>query len=91
MSLEKLVPNDPRVSNQTAFLNGKTYSYILSEPSSTPKATIFLIHGWPDMGFGWRNQIPLLTRLGLRVIVPDVPYSVSVLIRFQLMADVENR
>jgi len=72
MSLAKLVPNDPRVSNRTAVLNGRTYSYMLSEPSTAPKATIFLIHGWPDIGFGWRNQIPLLTSLGLRVVVPDM-------------------
>lgn len=72
MSQGKLVPNDPRVSTHTALLNGQTYKYILSEPSTPAKATIFLIHGWPDMGFGWRNQVPLLTSLGLRVVVPDV-------------------
>lgn len=37
-----------------------------------PLNTIFLIHGFPDMSFGWRYQIPHLVSLGLRVVVPDM-------------------
>ena len=29
------------------------------------------IHGWPDLSMGWRNQNPLLTGLGYRVVAPD--------------------
>ncbi|KFA51991.1 hypothetical protein S40293_07712 [Stachybotrys chartarum IBT 40293] len=67
----KLVPNDPRVRYVTTTLNGKTYRYILGEPEGTPVDTIFLIHGFPDMAFGWRCQIPALMSLGLRVVAPD--------------------
>ncbi|KAE8454335.1 hypothetical protein EG329_005260 [Mollisiaceae sp. DMI_Dod_QoI] len=71
--VDKIVPNDPRVQYKTANLNGRTYSYLLSEPqSSKPLNTIFLIHGFPDMSFGWRYQIPHLVALGLRVVVPDM-------------------
>ncbi|RDL34442.1 uncharacterized protein BP5553_07570 [Venustampulla echinocandica] len=68
----KITPNDPRVTYKTANLNGVTYSYILAEPEGQPINTIFLIHGWPDLSFGWRYQIPFLTSLGLRVVVPDM-------------------
>ncbi|CZR61382.1 related to epoxide hydrolase [Phialocephala subalpina] len=71
--VDKLIPNDPRVQTKTANLNGKTYSYILAEPENgKPLNTIFLIHGFPDMAFGWRYQIPHLVSLGLRVVVPDM-------------------
>jgi len=30
------------------------------------------VHGWPDLSFGWRYQVPFLLSLGLRVIVPDM-------------------
>jgi pimeloyl-ACP methyl ester carboxylesterase len=69
---DKITPNDSRIKRLTADLNGQTYAYIDSTPASTPLATIFLIHGFPDLSFGWRYQIPFLTSLGYRVIVPDM-------------------
>jgi soluble epoxide hydrolase / lipid-phosphate phosphatase len=67
---EKLAPKD--VQYKTAVLNGRTYSYILAEPQGKCLDTIFLVHGWPDMAFGWRYQIPFLASLGLRVVAPDM-------------------
>jgi pimeloyl-ACP methyl ester carboxylesterase len=32
---------------------------------------VLLLHGWPDDGGLWRNQVPALTEAGFRVIVPD--------------------
>jgi pimeloyl-ACP methyl ester carboxylesterase len=71
MAPDKLTPNDPRVVHKTFTTNDRTYHYILARPSGTPKATVLLIHGWPDLALGWRYQVPYLTSLGLRVIVPD--------------------
>ncbi len=71
----KLTPDDARVSHHTAPIRGKTYYYALaSPPDGRPaRGTIVLIHGFPDLGFGWRNQVPLLAEgLRLRVIVPDL-------------------
>ncbi|CAG8960677.1 hypothetical protein HYFRA_00013445 [Hymenoscyphus fraxineus] len=68
----KLSPEEVRSLYKTTTLNGKTYSYILSEPKGTPIDTIFLIHGFPDISYGWRYQIPFLTSLGLRVVAPDM-------------------
>jgi pimeloyl-ACP methyl ester carboxylesterase len=33
---------------------------------------VVLLHGWPDSGRLWRNQVPALTAAGFRVIVPDL-------------------
>ncbi|KXH30040.1 hypothetical protein CSIM01_00754 [Colletotrichum simmondsii] len=57
---------------QTATINGVEYNYIHAEPAGKVVGTIFLIHGWPDMSLGWRNQIPYLLSKGLRVIAPDM-------------------
>ncbi|EKD12985.1 epoxide hydrolase [Drepanopeziza brunnea f. sp. 'multigermtubi' MB_m1] len=70
--VDSITPYDPRVQYKTAILNGVTYNYILAEPLGQILYTIFLIHGWPDLSFGWRYQIPHLLSLGLRVVVPDM-------------------
>lgn len=33
---------------------------------------VVLLHGFPDSGRLWRNQVPALVRAGFRVIVPDL-------------------
>jgi len=35
------------------------------------KGTIFLVHGFPDLSYGWRNQFQVLMNLGLRVVAMD--------------------
>ncbi|PNY27901.1 Bifunctional epoxide hydrolase 2 [Tolypocladium capitatum] len=73
MDTSKLIPNDPRVKYESAQIRGKTYKYIVGEPQTNPPVdTIFLIHGFPDMGFGWRYQVPYFISLGFRVVVPDM-------------------
>lgn len=73
MAPDKISPSDPRVQFRSAHLNGRTYGYLFCEPlPSTPhRGYVFLIHGFPDLSFGWRYQIPLLTSLGLTCIAPD--------------------
>jgi len=39
--------------------------------TSPPKATVILIHGFPDLSLAWRYQIPMLLSLGLRVVALD--------------------
>ncbi|OJD23955.1 hypothetical protein ACJ73_04695 [Blastomyces percursus] len=66
------VAGDSRIQHCTAVLNGTTYGYLLSLPEGGKyKATVFLIHGFPDISMGWRYQIPALTKLGFRVVAPD--------------------
>lgn len=75
---DKLTPTDPRVQHCTFAVpnTSRTYHYLLAEPPSgtAPVATCLLIHGFPDLSFGWRYQIPHLAgALSLRVIAPDLP------------------
>ena len=72
MAPDKLKPDDARVESCTARLNGKTYHYLLGNPDRRPLATVLLFHGFPDLSFGWRYQVPFLLSRGLRVIVPDL-------------------
>ncbi|EEA28647.1 hypothetical protein TMatcc_003003 [Talaromyces marneffei ATCC 18224] len=63
---------DSRVQWRKANLNGRNYAYIYGEPASGKwKATIFLLHGFPDLAVGWRYQIPHLLNLGFRIVAPD--------------------
>ncbi|KAK6209645.1 hypothetical protein QIS74_11229 [Colletotrichum tabaci] len=71
MAVDKIAPNDPRVERKQAEVRGKTYSYLYSKPEGTPKGTVVLIHGWPDISLGWRYQIPLFLSLGYQVVAPD--------------------
>ncbi|UKZ54845.1 hypothetical protein TrVGV298_008659 [Trichoderma virens] len=72
MDTSKLKPHDPRVKYETKLVRGKTYSYILGEPEGPKVDTIVLVHGWPDLAFGWRHQIPYLMSLGYQVVAPNM-------------------
>ncbi|SLM37633.1 epoxide hydrolase [Lasallia pustulata] len=73
MTLQPIDPaDDSRIQHCKAELNGKTYHYLLGLPHGDFRATIFLIHGWPDLSMTWRNQIPLFLQMGLRVVCPDI-------------------
>lgn len=76
MDTSKLVPNDPRITWKSTKSRGHNYSFQVVEPPSSiwksPKDTIILVHGFPDLSFGWRNQAPYLASLGYRVVIPDM-------------------
>ncbi len=36
------------------------------------KSPVVLLHGFPDSGRLWRNQVPALVEAGFKVIVPDM-------------------
>jgi len=67
------LPSDPRVQHRYTYLNGIRYHYLYAEPQNgVYRATVFLIHGWPDISAGWRFQIPLFLEMGCRVVCPDL-------------------
>ncbi|KAG6003667.1 hypothetical protein E4U21_001828 [Claviceps maximensis] len=73
MDTGKLVPHDRRVREETAEIRGKRYTYLIGEPRNQPPTeTVFLIHGFPDLAFGWRHQIPFLMSMGFRVVAPNM-------------------
>ncbi|XWW97058.1 hypothetical protein V2A60_005039 [Cordyceps javanica] len=71
MDTSKLKPNDPRVTSHYETIRGKKYHYIVGEPQGAKVGTMLLVHGFPDMGFGWRAQVPYFMSRGYQVIVPD--------------------
>ncbi|KAF2875333.1 Alpha/Beta hydrolase protein [Massariosphaeria phaeospora] len=74
MLLQPIAPeSDDRVEHKTAVLNGCSYHYLYGVPPGGQfKATVFLIHGWPDLSLGWRYQIAMLLDEGFRVVAPDL-------------------
>ncbi|KEQ71066.1 epoxide hydrolase [Aureobasidium namibiae CBS 147.97] len=73
MPVDKITPDDSRVSHRETVLNGQKYHYIHGVPKHGKfKATVFLIHGWPDLSYGWRYQIPFLIQQNMQVVVPDM-------------------
>ncbi|KPA36341.1 epoxide hydrolase [Fusarium langsethiae] len=68
----KLVPNDPNIKTVTKSIRGKSYSYITACPRVAPILTVFLLHGFPDLSFGWRYQVPYLVSLGYEVVALDM-------------------
>ena len=72
MPLDKLTPGDSRAERKDVEVNGRNYSYLIAKPEGTPKGHILLAHGFPDMAFGWRYQIPFLQSLGYVVVAPDL-------------------
>ncbi|KAF9171415.1 hypothetical protein BGX21_007523 [Mortierella sp. AD011] len=52
-----------------AMIQGHRYHYVEEgDPKGKP---LLLVHGFPDLWYGWRHQIKYLAKLGYRVIVPD--------------------
>lgn len=50
-------------------IDGQTFYCAAAGPKDGPP--VLLLHGFPEMSYGWRHQIPALAAAGLRVIVPD--------------------
>ena len=54
-------------THRTARVNGVNIHYVI-EGDGFP---VVLLHGWPEMWFSWRKQIPVLSQ-NYQVIVPDM-------------------
>ncbi|KAL4957402.1 alpha/beta-hydrolase [Aspergillus filifer] len=73
MPTDAITPTDPRVEHKFLTVEEDiTYHYMLAKPNGSSKATVLLLHGWPDLALGWRYQIPYLLSLNFKVIVPDM-------------------
>ncbi|EWC44492.1 hypothetical protein DRE_06760 [Drechslerella stenobrocha 248] len=63
---------DSRVKHAFFNTDGLTLHYVIGEPpSGAPRGTVLCIHGFPDLWYTWRHQIPTLLDLNLRVIAVD--------------------
>ncbi|MCJ1440501.1 MAG: hypothetical protein MMC23_000985 [Stictis urceolatum] len=62
----------PHTSHRLTKLNGTQYHFLYSEPKTGLRlGTAILIHGFQDISFGWRFQIPALVEQQLRVVAID--------------------
>jgi microsomal epoxide hydrolase/non-specific protein-tyrosine kinase len=55
---------------QFAPTNGIRMGYFEAGPHSEAPPVV-LCHGWPELAYSWRHQIPALAAAGIRVIAPD--------------------
>lgn len=46
-----------------------TFYLSCGDPSATP---IIFVHGWPDLGIGWRHQLRCFADLGFHAVAPDM-------------------
>jgi len=51
-------------------VNGVELWVVEDGPPDGP--VVVLLHGFPELGYSWRHQIPALTAAGFRVVVPDL-------------------
>ncbi|KAI2776406.1 alpha/beta-hydrolase [Daldinia loculata] len=73
-SLTAQVPSvlAPFNSSHSVVVGENTYHYLRARPSGEPKGSVLLLHGFPDLPYGWKYQVPLFTSLGYQVIVPEM-------------------
>jgi pimeloyl-ACP methyl ester carboxylesterase len=56
------------LAHRTLTANGITQH--ITEQGSGP--LVLLCHGWPELSYSWRHQIPVLAQAGYRVVAPDM-------------------
>ena len=42
------------------------------ERGESEAPVVLLLHGFPELGYSWRHQVPVLADAGFRVLVPDL-------------------
>jgi epoxide hydrolase 4 len=63
-----MTPDDLGVTHAYATVNGISMHYV--EKGQGP--LVVLLHGFPEMWWSWRYQIPALVEAGYRVVAPDL-------------------
>ena len=55
-------------STRTIYANG--IDLFIREQGQGP--LVVLCHGWPELSYSWRHQIPALADAGFHVVAPDM-------------------
>jgi len=63
-----VVPKVPGVAERRVAVNDIELSIV--EQGEGP--LVVLCHGFPELGYSWRHQLPVLAEAGYRVVVPDM-------------------
>jgi soluble epoxide hydrolase / lipid-phosphate phosphatase len=61
---------DIPVTEHTVKTERHTTFYLAAGPANGPP--VIFVHGWPELAFSWRHQLPALAALGFRAIAPDM-------------------
>ena len=59
-----------RITEHTLSLEGHDIFYLAAGPEDGP--LVVFAHGWPELGYSWRHQLPVLGGLGFRAVAPDL-------------------
>ncbi len=63
------VPKTTSASQRTVEVNGVRLRLLEAGPDDGP--VVVLAHGFPELAYSWRHQIPALAAAGYRVLAPD--------------------
>ncbi|MDB5549753.1 MAG: epoxide hydrolase [Tardiphaga sp.] len=69
-SLHKNSKQGGQSMQTTRTITANGIDMFLREQGSGP--LVILCHGWPELSFSWRHQIPALATAGYRVVAPDM-------------------
>src|SRR6056300_1077885 len=61
---------DTHITEHRLELGDHDMFYLAAGPEDGP--LIVFVHGWPELGYSWRHQLPVLGGLGFRAIAPDL-------------------
>ncbi|MEJ8834800.1 alpha/beta fold hydrolase [Ramlibacter sp. AN1133] len=76
--MELQVPYDPRVlpvGVRSRFVdnnNGCTMHVLEAGHELAGRPCVLLLHGFPELAYSWRKQLPFLAALGYHVVAPDL-------------------
>ncbi|HUP21790.1 MAG TPA: alpha/beta hydrolase [Thermoanaerobaculia bacterium] len=59
---------NPRIEIRAIQNNGLTMR--IAEAGEGP--LVLLVHGWPELGYSWRHQLPALAEAGYHAVAPDM-------------------
>lgn len=59
----------PGAAERTVAVNGVQLRVLEAGPANGP--VVLLAHGFPELAYSWRHQIPALAAAGFRVLAPD--------------------
>lgn len=59
----------PVLDNITKSARHTTFYLSCGNADATP---MIFVHGWPELSYSWRHQLPVMAGLGLRAIAPDM-------------------
>ncbi|MCK6545290.1 alpha/beta hydrolase [Myxococcota bacterium] len=64
-----MIAHDERVRHGRFTTNGVSLHAVLEGPDDGP--LVILLHGFPELWYGWRKQLPRLGALGYLAVAPD--------------------